>query len=121
MDATCKTCPFWEKTNAKRPGSALDVQGLCHHASKDAGSEPSIFAGSWWCSEHPLRQRDRLAAMAMQGILAGLPTPHGQAKLPFGESARSFAAQAYEIADAMLAASAPPSERTADEGGTKNG
>jgi hypothetical protein len=66
--------------------------GQCHYAVN--GFE-AISDDAWWCSEHPARQRDRLAATAMGGLVS----MHGGA-IPVGE----LAAFAYKIADAMLAA-----------------
>jgi hypothetical protein len=53
-----------------------------------------------WCGEHPLRQRDRLAAMAMRG---GMSSGHEVVR------PGDFARYCYEIADAMLAAASAPS------------
>jgi hypothetical protein len=101
MDATCKTCPFFYEIAS---GS-----GECRRSppKRDDMDAPDFAptADSHWCGEHPLRQRDRLAAMAMQGIMSSLPTGYENATLPYGDSACAFASQAYEIADAMIEAS----------------
>jgi len=83
--ATCETCPYWQEI---KPLLGPRV-GHCHHAA----TERIPFDSTWWCSEHPARQRDRLAAMAMQGFAA----------IPIRTSAADIAHFAYEIADAMLA------------------
>lgn len=91
--ATCKTCPFWERDPANdRPGI-----GYCHHAltAADDTNESARYE-QFWCSEHPLRQRDRLAAMAMQGFLASLTDPN------FDPDPPGVARMAYRVADAML-------------------
>jgi hypothetical protein len=113
-EATCKTCPFWGpmaecnsrgervepttgtcRRHPPRPmmtGSGGDHRELTHE-------NPEV-AEFWWCGEHPLRQRDGLAAMAMQGILA----------CDDGEGAtfepEQVARSAYQAADAMIAARA---------------
>jgi hypothetical protein len=55
----------------------------------------------WWCSEHPLApgQRDRLAAKAMQVLLAfyGLRDPVGS------ESSEDVVRWSYQIADTIMA------------------
>lgn len=91
-DATCETCPWWVFDS--NSGGDVDV-GYCHHVS--ATNVSMRFATSWWCSEHPLRQRDRIAEVAVQGLLAYSHTgrPHN--------CAASLARAAYEMADAMLA------------------
>lgn len=87
-DATCKTCPFYQPVDGDR--------GYCHHAATLATPEDIRPRPDWWCSEHPLRQRDRLAAMAMQGLATrdrlemAVPSPW------------LIAERAYEIADAMI-------------------
>jgi hypothetical protein len=112
-DATCKTCPFWgpyAESNAR--GERVEPRlGTCRlrpprpmpdDEPDDGGQrfthENPEVVDFWWCSEHPARQRDRLAAMAMQGILA-----HGG---PKGEPA-IIAKLAHQVADAMLAAREP--------------
>jgi hypothetical protein len=86
-NATCETCPYWQEI-----APARGYGGQCHHAAN--GFEASSVA-TWWCSEHPARQRDRLAATAMGGLVS----VHGGA-IPADE----LAAFAYKVADAMLAA-----------------
>jgi hypothetical protein len=95
-DATCETCPFATPWNASAAGVARII---CHHAAMAAefcGDDEPARTETWWCSEHPLRQRDRLAAMAMQGLMAA-----GWAQ---DASAGDLADVAYGQADAMLAA-----------------
>ncbi len=79
-EATCSTCPFYSSG------------GHCRQARAISGWESAGRAADFWCSEHPLRQRDRLAAAAMVALLA--------AGKPPDEAART----AYAAADAMLAA-----------------
>lgn len=86
-DATCSNCPWWEM----KPDQS-DV-GRCHHGS--VHQLDSVYRDfTWWCSEHPLRQRDRIAEMAMQGLCAdpNIDSPPKQ-----------VAEAAYKVADAMLA------------------
>jgi hypothetical protein len=85
MDATCKTCPHHSPT------------GYCREATSTFAAEST--SPEFWCSAHPLRQRDRLAAMALPAVIAGLP--NGEWSSP-----ESTARAAYEIADAMLAEAA---------------
>jgi hypothetical protein len=93
-EATCKTCPFF------CPDAVND--GYCQRSppTSDRDTEtvwPKTSAlSSFWCGEHPLRQRDRLAAMAMQGLMAAGWTQDS--------SAGDLADIAYSQADAMLAA-----------------
>lgn len=106
MDATCKNCPMatpWTPTQDGKP------RILCHHvASMDGGGEPERYE-DWFCSEHPLRQRDRLAAMAMQALIPMAPE-HAM-------DADDVASDAFRYADALLAASHPaPSPRSEAEG-----
>ena len=101
-EATCKTCPFWSVEDEKR----ADLSGReCRRLAPPAFITESDTGGldsGWpvtlptdWCGEHPLRQRDRLAAMAMQAII-------GDARTNINE--RDVALCAYLYADAMLAA-----------------
>jgi hypothetical protein len=112
-DATCKTCPFF----ASYLGAAEDARlGTCRRSPPvplmtasggdhpELGSENPEVSSAWWCGEHPLRQRDRLAAMAMQGWLASWP-----AKTWLAGEPTQLAEHAYRVADAMLAARASPS------------
>lgn len=101
-EATCKTCPFWERTD--------DHGGSCRRHAPQMAPEgndepwPPRMLIDEWCGEHPLRQRDRLAAMAMQGlstmeaVLGAIQTPE------------AIARDAYAIADAMLAEAAKAQE-----------
>jgi hypothetical protein len=83
------------------PASDGKPRILCHHvASMDGGGEPERYE-TWFCSEHPALQRDRLATLALQGLLSD-PTS-GLIE------AEEFAEAAYQMADAMLAARASPS------------
>ena len=94
-DAACETCPFWERLPERRDDPPGAARGSCHHIAAPGSDDPIRWA-DWWCSEHPLRQRDRLAAMAMQGLcasVAGRPDAHGIKMLTL---------DAYAIADAML-------------------
>jgi hypothetical protein len=99
--ATCKACPFWEP-----PKDGAGPSGYCHHARSYlvAGDTVRTFADGW-CSEHPLLQRDRLAAMAMQGLVA---CEDALSSYAGPDGTRPYrvrvALLAYEIADAMLAA-----------------
>jgi len=81
-DLSCATCPFW-------------TNNYCHHVSNATDSAVSPM---WWCSEHPLApgQRDRIAEMAMQGLLAGEPEQEIYPPL-------MIAKRAYNIADAIIA------------------
>ncbi len=90
-DATCKTCPYFIDSGECGDGRCV--------LRPPADSDLCSFARtheSYWCGEHPLRQRDRLAAMAMQGLCAdALPAD--------APGADAIALRAYFIADAMLA------------------
>jgi hypothetical protein len=112
-EATCRTCPFWaaDPGDREEPG----IRRECRRNpppphGHDIAEEPvsdddwaafSVTASGNWCGEHPLRQRDRLAAVAMQGLLAakfwecigGNPTDRD----------RMLARRAYQFVDAMLA------------------
>jgi hypothetical protein len=111
-DATCKTCPFFDYST-NEDGGSRDFQ--CRREPKRYISAEQSLAGgpvAWWppvspddwCGEHPLRQRDRLAAMAMQGILASAPHWCDADALKAGYPPKEIVAvNAYEIADAMLA------------------
>jgi hypothetical protein len=79
-----------------------DVAGACHH-SVNRFDTSRAYHRAWWCSEHPDRQRDRLAAMAMQGAMANLEVLSRLEDEPTERFARNVAGHAYEIADAMLA------------------
>ena len=85
-DATCANCPWFSHDAAK------SMDGYCHHASAFV-EENSARQHDFFCSEHPLRQRDQLAAMAMGALIACPGTVGDPATL---------AECAYEYADAML-------------------
>lgn len=102
-DATCKTCPFYG------PFPANDgALGTCRRypprpmMTESGGDHPELThenaetAASWWCGEHPARQRDRLAA----DIFRNLVNPDACTK----EDLEVAAELAYEGADAFLAA-----------------
>lgn len=103
MTPACSTCPFWECPDADRkdaPERRCIVRSPAAYTSRlpDAGP-PRNAVWPWTlrdesCGEHPARQRDRLAAMAMQGIV----TFNGNV-----DRVDLLARDAYEIADAMLA------------------
>ena len=93
-NATCETCPYW--TEIDLPGVAAKGEeccrvGHCHHVANEV-NERNYLDYNWWCSEHPDRQRDRLAAMAMQGLVTDHLIGTDEA-----------AVRAYLFADAMLA------------------
>jgi hypothetical protein len=111
-EGTCKTCPFWgpyAESNAR--GERVEPRlGTCRlrpprpmpdDEPDDGGQrfthENPEVVDFWWCSEHPARQRDRLAAMAMQADLTGCA---GRGSWDF----KGIAERAYVVADAMLSA-----------------
>jgi hypothetical protein len=125
MEATCKTCPFWGPFAAcNSKGVPVEpTTGTCRRnppvpmMTESGGDHPELTHENpevpdfWFCGEHPLRQRDRLAAMAMQGLLAA-PSFYwdheiATSGIPFREV---IAVNAYDIADAMLAARARGTE-----------
>jgi len=79
-DISCAICPFW-------------TNNYCHHVSN---ATDSAVSPTWWCSEHPLApgQRDRIAEMAMTGIVYGMAESWTPIRL---------AKDAYNIADAIIA------------------
>ncbi len=95
-EATCRTCPF------ASPGDAPDAAGrprvLCHHATVTVGEAEPLRLEEWWCSEHPGRQRDRLAAGFARAIVAKFREAADAAG-----AAPAIAEDAYILADAMLA------------------
>lgn len=93
-DATCKTCYF--ATLLAERGEGREIR--CHNATAWFGTV--YHREDWWCSEHPARQRDRLAAMAMQAIL---PTASAQSEEQVPAMLRQVAKAAYAAADALLA------------------
>jgi hypothetical protein len=115
-DATCKTCPFWDATPADRAGEVGARE--CHVRSPAAftvrcgglpGEEPSgrerDARWPWtepdnWCGEHPLRQRDRLAAMAMQAAIPATLVTVAQGE---PDALVRLAIQSYAVADVMIA------------------
>ena len=100
MICTCENCPFWEATSRE----GYEDRGVCHHAANDNQDGDPVRRKTWWCSEHPFLQRDRVALVALQGILASLPTSSlEQAHKPFGPFAAILTTQAYEFADAVMA------------------
>jgi hypothetical protein len=100
-EATCKTCPFYSgdresecrrnpptiATNARPgdPGQPVDPHWHMHPNTQPESS----------CGEHPLRQRDRLAAIAMQGLITTW--------MPDEKTVPHLARVAYLTSDAMLA------------------
>ena len=92
-EAICGTCPFWVELPGRPEGKDHGGYGNCHHVIAAAEEEPSRY-GNWWCSEHPLHQRDRLAAMALTAVIREM---WGEP-----EGSRAVAECAYQIADAML-------------------
>jgi len=96
MDATCSNCPFWAAPSQRE-------QGLCQRlppqwaAVADTFAQP-LTSSCESCGEHPLRQRDRLAAMALPAVIREM----------WGEpdGSKGIAGCAYQIADAMLAEAA---------------
>jgi len=108
-DATCKTCPHWAPA-CRDPGA---LNGECRNVEA-LRFRHTETTRDYWCSEHPALQRDHLAAMAMQGLLAcGLHVPNGP------DPATFLVDQAYRIADAMLATRASPPVEGAARGGDK--
>ncbi len=61
-----------------------------------SGTECHRRGADQWCSEHSLRQRDHLAAMAMQGLCAAHPDTLTKGSVDI------IADRAYAIADAIL-------------------
>jgi hypothetical protein len=102
-EATCKTCPAFGPYSYRpeigtcrlRPPTVVQWPTTTERDETLTHENPEV-AASWWCSEHPLRQRDRLAAMAMQATITAQPE-WGTADIT------EFA---YLVADAMLAARA---------------
>lgn len=125
MDATCKTCPFWDANEGDRLNVATVAARECHVRSPAAFTvavrrEDEPRGGErdarwpWtepdnWCGEHPLRQRDRLAAMFAAGSLADGWAPDRPEK---------WAARYYALADALIAEAAR-SPAPAPEGGER--
>lgn len=91
-DVTCATCPFFRLAD-----DVGDGFGECHQLFS-ANYNDRVDPG-WWCSAHPLApgQRERIAEMAMQGVLAG------ESAAGDYEEAEGVVVHAYEIADAMMA------------------
>lgn len=100
-EATCGTCPFWH-------GNETSTSAVCARSAPRATGKPTPDLGAWpwtqprdWCGEHPSRQRDRLAAMAMQGLVSTETEDSG-----WMNAESRLASRSYAIADAMLAARA---------------
>ncbi len=108
-DATCKTCPFW--WHRAEDGRLVDTACRRHPpraTPMQSGGPGQPVDPYWtvypaaqpdeWCGEHPARQRDRLATMAMQAIVGNFREAADAAG-----QAPQVAEDAYRIADAMLA------------------
>lgn len=93
-DVSCATCPFWASFQTD-----AGVEGKCHHALNALSGDRVNTGHSWWCSNHPLApgQRDRIAELAMQGLLAGDTEPGGSVTI------QATAEIAYNVADAFMA------------------
>lgn len=94
MKATCSNCPFgveFVDSSGKKTGTRECRHGRVLGSPVATHNEPG-----WWCSEHPLApgQRDKLAAMAMQGMVPAASDDWIEPEI--------LAQNAYEIADAML-------------------
>jgi hypothetical protein len=99
--ATCKTCPFYRVNQ--------DGLGRCYllpAQNVDGEWGNPVMLPSEVCGEHPLHpaQRGRLAAMAMQGILANptLRPARPDAREPLTPA--DLAESSLAIADALIAA-----------------
>lgn len=113
MDATCETCPFYGGRRDKLDGTChrnppVFMPNVPYGADGEAeGVFPYVYP-TGYCGEHPLLQRDRLAAMAMQGLIVdpdgfqgfGGFDPDADRSISYGER---VSRAAYAIADAMLA------------------
>jgi len=88
----CDTCPYWISLGVSRPGE-------CHHALVLQAEHGVNRYADWWCSEHPLApgQRDRIAEIAMQGIVTD-----ANAVSHVDPYADTIVGRAYQIADAMM-------------------
>lgn len=121
MDATCKTCPFWHGIESSTAAACSRNPPIGERTKDGPGGRWPWTGPRDWCGEHPLRQRDRLAAMAMQGLVtdpSGLPgfggvDPDADRTLGYGER---VARAAYSVADAMLASRSPSVSADAGEG-----
>lgn len=96
QEATCSSCPFFvERTvdySQCRRGPPRPVLRTAEHSWPEVQASDS-------CGEHPLRQLDRLAALAMQGILAGPTSTIDMVVL----HSDAVASSAYKIAHSLLA------------------
>jgi hypothetical protein len=94
MDSvTCATCPFGERLST----GATDNM-VCHLGRfPDEPRHPA----TWFCSEHPLApgQRDRIAEMAMQGMLASESMSIGSTYMPAGLLGRAHLIADIEMTD----------------------
>jgi hypothetical protein len=109
-DKECGSCPFYmpvseEEGDCERHAPRPFIRDVCEeHDPLDTQVVFPTVLCSDSCGEHPLRQRDRLAAMAMQGMLA---SEIEQGSETFGvRRFAEIARDAYRIADAMLGAAA---------------
>lgn len=89
-DATCATCPFSEPMEGSQPPKVT-----CHNVVATAGEDACSRYADWWCSEHPARQRDRLAFDLAAGMAAN-PNAEGIAE-------DWIADRSYHLADALIA------------------
>ena len=85
-EPTCQTCPF----SAGEPRTR--GRGTLQYIECRTGSRPRPVTVGYFCSQHPGRQRDRLAARAMQALMSR----------PSGWGPEDAARIAYRTADAML-------------------
>jgi len=93
-EISCKTCPFFRPATDDASGES----GVCHYAL--GGSYDTLVTIDWFCSAHPQSpgQRDRIAEIAMQGLLADEHGERGGTYRP-----DILAKRAYAFADAMMA------------------
>ena len=102
MTATCATCPFYDATVRMYHGDPLapdvDIGGCRREPGQLIQSGPDE-----WCGEHPLRQRDRLAASFIPALIMRASELLEQGYTPTrGEVPARVVAMAYEQADAFL-------------------
>jgi hypothetical protein len=90
MDATCATCLYWVPSEEVQDSKGTNVLGDCHAGI--GGDIDVRREATWWCSEHPLRQRDRLAEKMLVALIT-----LGRAAYPL-----DVAKEAYELADGMI-------------------
>jgi hypothetical protein len=94
VEATCRTCPFGREASSPK---WHEYEYECRRKPPIAALAddwPPLVMGTYWCGDHPLRERDKLAATAMQGLVTGNAS---------GASAEECAHESYRIADAMIA------------------